>query len=1140
MSTPSHGGVQPHAFVPNELNSLCSVCAYPSDGHIHQCRSVSPLGTACRGPFDHQLSHNDGSDLCWTDDEIAAARKQQAHARAITDAALSVQVEIRHLTEEDQIKAVNVALELARPPRVVVVRGELKDLRDAELQLLARADDPRPPAAPPSADKDLLEEFWREGEKVREMRERAASQRPQIKRQVDFEAFKEAAATVHADAEAEMRRRLLPVMGDALATILARWSECTAGGPLGKFLDGLEAPLEQILDVLPPPVASSPIGRVPAEVIRDRIEAWQAWQSRVELLSERVTKLEARAERPDTGPQHNHTSSGSFPATCSACARLASPGSPMIEWKSATLTVNSKTAPRVVSGFPRTPCVSCDPRRPCFAGWNECDLPREASAPIAHDVADYRAWQADMVLRPARTRVPYHPGWRKTVERQGEARAEQSVPQSVRDALDAAKRDEAQALATLPCPECGQPHAGGEFEIGDDVQLVKDWHRKGTATEHGEVIAPGVYGRIVGAGGRQYMIMVGARGRRIDVYPCMIRKPASVEDMLRGEHHPRVAAVPIAEQWSSAPLSAEESDAAHALGVRRLHLPAQRAEARRRIAMRERAGARMRAWDPTPPMKLIAADLTHGDLDDIREQVAGYSSDSVWRKLLAAFDRERDERARTSRYNDEIAVALDAEREKVVRLQSDVREWCDRAEDARNERDKVKAALAERAHEQPTFNHARADGPFDPCPQCLDRMSRPALIALVKDLRACARLERGCEVCGADVTPAPSFCDEHRSFELTGAKLVDARLRVRAAIVAEGWTFEDGGDEVSAIDAIIAAVIHPPAAKPSGRPVTHFSGIDAPGSLVSDIRKRVTKLTLARGLPHPVWSELCRLDSMLSMVMKQLRALGAKVEFVAEPPVGPAPSFEVTAPDRCRYQCPHGNRCMLHVGHGDSEQHRVRDGAHRYGCPFGVCTVDSMRVRHREGCNDPACRACGDGTAIAEVTAQEVDRVGILHMEMTASDFPAKGDPVGRMPQAERVEDAELRRLRYGVTPAAKGEPVGELTENDLPENTKLSDLGPDDAAFHAAIAGKRVPAQFTKAPTNPLAAPAALATAREWAAQHACKVCQAEPNSEGVIEHGKGCYVVNEDGGGTSTVPIGGGPDGPKDPSDPESDIPF
>lgn len=34
----------------------------------------------------------------------------------------------------------------------------------------------------------------------------------------------------------------------------------------------------------------------------------------------------------------------------------------------------------------------------------------------------------------------------------------------------------------------------------------------------------------------------------------------------------------------------------------------------------------------------------------------------------------------------------------------------------------------------PSFNHSRADGPFDPCPVCLEQMDRDALLALVKDL----------------------------------------------------------------------------------------------------------------------------------------------------------------------------------------------------------------------------------------------------------------------------------------------------------------------------------------------------------------------------------------------------------------------
>lgn len=39
----------------------------------------------------------------------------------------------------------------------------------------------------------------------------------------------------------------------------------------------------------------------------------------------------------------------------------------------------------------------------------------------------------------------------------------------------------------------------------------------------------------------------------------------------------------------------------------------------------------------------------------------------------------------------------------------------------------------------PTFNHSRADGPYDPCPKCLRKMTREQLIALVSDLQETIR-----------------------------------------------------------------------------------------------------------------------------------------------------------------------------------------------------------------------------------------------------------------------------------------------------------------------------------------------------------------------------------------------------------------
>jgi hypothetical protein len=36
---------------------------------------------------------------------------------------------------------------------------------------------------------------------------------------------------------------------------------------------------------------------------------------------------------------------------------------------------------------------------------------------------------------------------------------------------------------------------------------------------------------------------------------------------------------------------------------------------------------------------------------------------------------------------------------------------------------------------------------------------------------------------------------------------------------------------------------------------------------------------------------------------------------------------------------------------------------------------------------------------------------------------------------------------------------------------------------------------------------------------EHGCKVCGNAPDDIGMIEHGRGCYVVSEDGGGVSFV---------------------
>ncbi len=45
--------------------------------------------------------------------------------------------------------------------------------------------------------------------------------------------------------------------------------------------------------------------------------------------------------------------------------------------------------------------------------------------------------------------------------------------------------------------------------------------------------------------------------------------------------------------------------------------------------------------------------------------------------------------------------------------------------------------------------------------------------------------------------------------------------------------------------------------------------------------------------------------------------------------------------------------------------------------------------------------------------------------------------------------------------------------------------------------------------------------TKAEWQRLHACKVCQNQPDDDGSIEHGRGCYVVDANGGGTTWVDV-------------------
>ena len=43
---------------------------------------------------------------------------------------------------------------------------------------------------------------------------------------------------------------------------------------------------------------------------------------------------------------------------------------------------------------------------------------------------------------------------------------------------------------------------------------------------------------------------------------------------------------------------------------------------------------------------------------------------------------------------------------------------------------------------------------------------------------------------------------------------------------------------------------------------------------------------------------------------------------------------------------------------------------------------------------------------------------------------------------------------------------------------------------------------------------------------EHACDVCWNIPDAEGVLEHGRGCYVVSSDGGGETYHDVERGPE--------------
>lgn len=110
-------------------------------------------------------------------------------------------------------------------------------------------------------------------------------------------------------------------------------------------------------------------------------------------------------------------------------------------------------------------------------------------------------------------------------------------------------------------------------------------------------------------------------------------------------------------------------------------------------------------------------------------------SDTVdeWIDVARELERERD-------LSNDAFVALQRQRQNehagALGAQAGLK---DELEAVRAELQSAHNELGKRELTKPTFNHSRADGPFDPCPICLEQMDRASLLALVKDEAATNR-----------------------------------------------------------------------------------------------------------------------------------------------------------------------------------------------------------------------------------------------------------------------------------------------------------------------------------------------------------------------------------------------------------------
>jgi hypothetical protein len=205
---------------------------------------------------------------------------------------------------------------------------------------------------------------------------------------------------------------------------------------------------------------------------------------------------------------------------------------------------------------------------------------------------------------------------------------------------------------------------------------------------------------------------------------------------------------------------------------------------------------------------------------------------------------------------------------------------------------------------------------------------------------------------------------------------------------------------------------------------------------------------------------------------------------------------------RCRRQCPHGDRCTREDGHKEDADINSTMYPPRVGCTLASCVCGKpTAIRHAVGCNEPLCLGCGDQTLEVDVdrflgkSKDDVPPCKPSHESRSRSVFQCSTC------QAFFCSDC---RTRIGLI---------DQPHLDRPLKTVGFTCKPCDE-LHDKVTGLCEVIDCIRCM-------ASRPRDQSQSGLHACKVCQSQPDEHGVIEHGKGCYTQNDEGGGTSYVEL-------------------